>query len=215
MSSDTFRQAKERMVKEHLIARGIKNEQVLTAFKRVPREEFVPAKVKAEAYQDRPLPIGAGQTISQPYIVAEMVQALQPQPTDKILEIGTGSGYAAAILAEIVDTVHGVERKQSLADEAQTRLTKLNYDNVKLHTADGTTGWKDKDPYDGILVSAAAPEIPNSLVEQLVESGYLVIPVGTKSVQQLYQIQKLKTGELHKTKLGRVRFVPLLGIEGW
>ncbi|MBM7557387.1 protein-L-isoaspartate(D-aspartate) O-methyltransferase [Halanaerobacter jeridensis] len=215
MGDDSLNDAKEKMIKQHLIPRGIKNERVLAAFKKVPREEFVPPEIEAEAYQDRPLPIGEGQTISQPYIVAEMIQALEPTPGDKILEIGTGSGYAAAVLAEIVETVYGVERHQSLVDEAQTRLTRLNYDNVKLEVGDGTIGWAENAPYDGILVSAAAPEIPNSLVEQLVKGGYLVIPIGTKNIQQLYQIKKIEDDKITKKELGRVRFVPLLGEKGW
>ncbi|MFO7819362.1 MAG: protein-L-isoaspartate(D-aspartate) O-methyltransferase [Halanaerobacter sp.] len=215
MSDESLKQAKERMIKSHLIARGIKNERVLAAFRKVAREEFVPAKLTAQAYQDRPLPIGEGQTISQPYIVAEMVQALNPRPSDKVLEVGIGSGYAAAILAEIVTVVYGVERYQSLVEEAEQRLTNLGYDNLDLKEGDGTTGWEEYAPYDGILVSAAAPEIPKSLTEQLTEGGNLVIPVGTKAVQELYQIQKLDGGELDRTELGRVRFVPLLGEEGW
>lgn len=215
MSNEILKQAKERMIKSHLIARGIKNERVLAAFRKVAREEFVPAELAAQAYQDQPLPIGEGQTISQPYIVAEMVQALKPTPGDKVLEVGIGSGYAAAILAEIVETVYGVERYQSLVEETEQRLTNLGYDNLDLKEGDGTTGWAEHAPYDCILVSAAAPEIPNSLVEQLSKGGHLVIPVGTKSVQELYQIEKLDEGELDKKSLGRVRFVPLLGEEGW
>lgn len=215
MGHNNHTQAKRKMINQHLIARGIKNERVLRAFKDVPREEFVPDKAKSKAYQDRPLPIGEGQTISQPYIVAEMIQALDPIPSAKVLEIGTGSGYAAAILAEIVEVVHGVERYQSLADNAQQRLNRLDYDNINVHVGDGTLGWPASGPYDGILVSAAAPEIPNSLIEQLAAGGYFVIPVGTKSVQQLYQIEKLRAGTVHKNKLDRVRFVPLLGAEGW
>jgi protein-L-isoaspartate(D-aspartate) O-methyltransferase len=175
----------------------------------------LPDKLKNKAYQDRPLPIDEGQTISQPYIVAEMVQALNPQPEDKILDIGTGSGYAAAILAEIVGQVHSVERYEALARQAQSKFKELNFDNIAVHIGDGTTGWKEAAPYDGILVSAAAPEIPSSLVEQLIVDSYLVIPVGTKSLQQLYQVQKLGDADLNKSKLGSVRFVPLLGTEGW
>ena len=215
MKNSDFSEAKKRMINEDLIPRGIKNERVLRAFKDVVREEFLPDKLKAKAYQDRPLPISEGQTISQPYIVAEMIQALDPQRDDKILEIGTGSGYAAAVLAEIVETVHGVERYQSLVKQSQQNLAELDYNNINLHAGDGTKGWPEEAPYDGILVSAAAPEVPQSLLKQLVEGGYLVIPVGTKSVQELYQIQKLVDGKLHKNELGRVRFVPLIGEEGW
>ena len=215
MTEDRFFKAKERMIKEHLIPRGITESKILETFRAVPREKFVPTDLKAKAYLDRPLPIDEGQTISQPYIVAKMIQAIDPQKDDKILEIGVGSGYAAAILAQIVEQVHGVERFEDLANQAQKRLKKLEYNNIDIHIGDGTTGWKESAPYEGILVSAAAPEIPDSLVEQLVEGGFLVIPIGNKKLQQLYQIQKLAENELIKNKLIKVRFVPLFGKEGW
>ncbi|MGM0502779.1 MAG: protein-L-isoaspartate(D-aspartate) O-methyltransferase [Bacillota bacterium] len=215
MTQNTYSKLREKMVAEQLLARDINDEKVLEAFRTVPREEFVPIDLKDKAYLDRPLAIGEGQTISQPYIVAAMVQALELQSDDKILEIGTGSGYAAAIVAEIVDTVHGVERYQALAKKAQKRLEKLEYNNVTIHIGDGTTGWEESAPYDGIIVSAAAPEIPDSLIEQLVEGGYLIIPVGTKRVQQLYQVHKKDDATIDKKELSSVRFVPLLGEEGW
>lgn len=208
-------EAQEKMINNHLIARGVKDERVLAAFKNVPRTEFVPDKLKSNAYADRPLPIGAGQTISQPYIVAQMVEALNPTAEDKVLEVGIGSGYAGAILAEIVGQVYGIEKEETLVNQTEKRLTDLAYENITLTVGDGTTGWQQHAPYDAILVSAAAPEIPNSLLAQLAIGGYLVLPVGTKNIQELYQVHKLRSGSVEKKKLNKVRFVPLIGTEGW
>jgi protein-L-isoaspartate(D-aspartate) O-methyltransferase len=203
------------MIERQLKPRGIDNEQVLPAFYKVPREEFVPDKFKGRAYDDRPLPIGEGQTISQPYIVARMVEVIEPKPEDKVLEIGFGSGYAAAILAEIVDRVHGIERKEELAEAARNRLEKLGYENVEFRVGDGTKGWPEPESFNGIIVSAAAPEVPEPLVKQLAPGGRLVLPVGDKNVQTLYRIRKTEEGEVKKEKLSKVRFVPLIGEYGW
>ncbi|MCK8824657.1 protein-L-isoaspartate(D-aspartate) O-methyltransferase [Fuchsiella alkaliacetigena] len=208
-------QSRERMVEQQLRGRGIKNEAVLESMLTVPRHEFVPERLRKQAYADKPLPIGEGQTISQPYIVALMVAALDPQPTDKVLEVGTGFGYAAAVLAQIVAEVYTVERFESLAQEAERRYANLNYQNVEVKVGDGSQGWLENAPYQGIVVSAAAPSLPESLVEQLDTGGRLVIPVGERSVQSLLRVSKKNDGKLLRENLCRVRFVPLLGEEGW
>lgn len=210
-----FEEKRKRMVKRQLQSRDIKNEKVLEAFVKVPREEFVPEEYKENAFEDRPLPVKEGQTISQPYIVAEMIQALEPEPEDKILEIGSGSGYACALMSRLVREVHGVERYQVLAEYAEKIINKLGYENIYLHVGDGTTGWEEASPYSGILVSAAAPEIPEELLKQLEIGGFLVIPAGNKSVQTLYQVKKISEDEIEKRDLGKVRFVPLVGEKGW
>lgn len=209
-----FEKMCSKMIEKQLKRRGIKNKKVLEAFRVVPRHEFVPADKKKFAYEDRPLPIGAGQTISQPYIVAQMIAALDPRAEDKILEVGTGSGYAAAILAQIVDRVYGLERISKLAKKGELNCHKLGYDNVEIKAGDGTTGWPEKSPFSGIIVSAAAPEIPEKLPEQLEEGGILVIPVGSKYSQRLLRIEK-KNGNLNQQNLGGVRFVSLIGEDGW
>ena len=215
MTKTTYQEQRARMINEQLIARGIDDDAVLEAFRTVPREKFVPQERREDAYRDGPLPIGEGQTISQPYIVASMIQALQPKPEDKILEVGIGSGYAAAVLSRVVESVYGVERYSSLGQQAEERLREVECTNVEVHIGDGTKGWSKEAPYDGIMVSAAAPGIPDELLEQLVVGGCLVIPAGKKQVQQLYQVEKLNDGELKKKELGRVRFVPLVGENGW
>lgn len=202
------------MVQKQLKRRGIKDEKVLEAFREVPRHEFVPEDKRDRAYEDRPLPIGYGQTISQPYIVAEMIAALELESGDKVLEVGTGSGYAAAVLSRIVEHVYGLERIIELAEKGQKLCAGLGYDNVTIEPGDGTTGWPENAPFDGILVSAAAPEIPEPLVKQLKNGGRLVIPAGSKYSQKLLLIQK-KDEDTVKKQLGRVRFVSLIGEKGW
>ncbi|MFP4372397.1 MAG: protein-L-isoaspartate(D-aspartate) O-methyltransferase [Halanaerobium sp.] len=211
-----FERLRKKMVEEQLIKRGIKDENVLKAFRSVKREEFMLEKNKEYAYQDGAQSIDAGQTISQPYIVALMMQALKLKKSDKVLEIGTGSGYAAALLAEIVQEVYTIERIEKLAVKAENVLANLDYDNVEVKVGDGSLGWKENAPYDAILVSAAAPYVPENLVHQLNKKGRLVIPVGErKGVQQLKLITKKYNGKIKKESLEYVRFVPLLGEDSW
>jgi len=207
--------ARDEMVERDLRGRGIRDEGVLRAMASVPREAFVPPDLRHLAYADRALPLASGQTISQPYIVAAMTEALAPEPGDRILEVGTGSGYQAAVLAEIVARVYSVERIERLADEARSTLERLGYENVRIRVGDGAKGWPDAAPFDGVIVTAAAPEIPPSLVEQLrSDGGRLVAPVGSKEVQDLLRVER--RGEDVQTKiLMGCRFVPLLGDEGW
>jgi len=198
---------------EHL-QREIRDERVLTAMARVPRELFVPSNYGHVAYEDRPLPIGAGQTISQPMIVAMMTEALNLDENDKVLEVGTGSGYQAAILAELADWVVTVERHQQLAQKAKEALDKLGYINVEVHLAEPMLGWRHKAPYDAIIVSAGAPQVPQQLVDQLVGGGRMVIPVGPRHEQRLLKVIKEDHGTtVHD--LGPCRWVPLIGDEAW
>ncbi len=194
---------------------GIGDERVLAAIARVPRERFVAEELRAEAWTNGALPIGAGQTISQPYVVALMTAALGPRPTDRILEIGTGSGYQTAVLAELAGAVVSIERHAALATAAAALLDALGYRNVAVHIGDGTVGWPDSAPYDAIIVTAAAPKVPVSLLDQLSpEGGRLVIPVGALRDQDLYRIER--HGErIQERLLGPVRFVPLIGHAGW
>ncbi len=214
-SKEEMKLAREEMVDRQLKKRGIEDEKVLTAFMTVPRHKFVPADMQRMAYRDGPLPIGEGQTISQPYIVAEMIEALNLDKNDKVLEVGTGSGYATAILSRIVDKVYSIERYSLLAQKAEEIFQKLNYTNIEIKVGDGTTGWEEKAPFSGILVSASAPGVPQTLKEQVKQNGYLVIPVGDRSIQELWQIEKRGDDNYHKKSLGMVRFVPLVGREGW
>ncbi|MBA3337620.1 MAG: protein-L-isoaspartate(D-aspartate) O-methyltransferase [Chloroflexia bacterium] len=194
---------------------GIGDERVLAAIARVPRERFVAEELRAEAWTNGALPIGAGQTISQPYVVALMTAALGPRPTDRILEIGTGSGYQTAMLAELAGAVVSIERHAALATSAAALLDALGYRNVAVHIGDGTVGWPDSAPYDAIIVTAAAPKVPVPLLDQLsLEGGRLVIPVGALRDQDLYRIER--HGErIQERLLGPVRFVPLIGHAGW
>ena len=213
---NNFAKKREKMVKKQLKPRGIDDENVIRAFKEVPREKFVPDHLKEYSYQDGPLPIGDNQTISQPYIVAEMVQALQLTREDVVLEIGTGSGYEAAILSKIAEHVYSVERIQSLADKAKMILDELNYQNITIEIGDGSLGWPVGDKvFDGIIVSASAPKIPESYKNQLKIGGNLVIPVGSKASQTLYKVKKNSIENLEKINLGYVRFVPLIGEQAW
>lgn len=202
------------MVETQLIPRGIHDPLVLKAMGKVPREEFVPQHLRETAYHDNALPIAEGQTISQPYIVALMTQALELVGTEKVLEIGTGSGYQAAILAEIVQEVYSVERVTSLTDKAKQVLEKLGYRNIDFKVFNGTLGWPEHAPYDAVVVTAGAPEIPDPLVEQLKEGGRLVIPVGDSLSQDLLKIRKVK-GKPLTEDLGAVQFVRLVGEHGW
>lgn len=202
------------MVEKQIRARGISDERVLEAMRRVPRHLFVPEDWSGAAYDDRPLPIGAGQTISQPYMVAIMTEAMNLGRREKVLEVGTGSGYQSAILAEIADAVITVERKTELKDRAALLLKELGYENVEVVEGDGSKGFPPRAPYDAIIVTAGAPEIPEVLVEQLAAGGRLVIPVGNSFHQTLTRVTMAETGRKTENLEGCV-FVPLIGEYGW
>jgi len=209
-----FALARRKMVKEQLVARRIKDKRILDAMGKVPRHLFVEEGLWHQAYGDFPLPIGQGQTISQPYIVALMTDALQLKGDAKVLEIGTGSGYQAAILAELTTHVFSIERISSMASKARKILDELGCANVLIRVSDGTYGWVDEAPFDGIMVTAGAPEIPSTLVEQLKVGGRLLIPVGDEYSQILLKVVKKEKG-YHEEDLGGVRFVKLVGDHGW
>lgn len=202
------------MVQKQIEARGINDPQVLAAFYKVPRHFFVSEALMDQAYGDFPLPIGEQQTISQPFIVAEMTQALELSKDDRVLEIGTGSGYQAAILAEIVFRVYTIERIYPLYVKTRKLFDKLQYHNIVTRYSDGTSGWVDESPFDAIVVTAGAPNLPEALINQLAIGGRLVIPVGNQYSQDLIKVYKDKTG-IHKTSLGGCRFVKLVGEYGW
>jgi protein-L-isoaspartate(D-aspartate) O-methyltransferase len=207
---------REQMVATQLAARGIRDARVLAAMREVPREVFVPAELAEFAYRDSPLPIECGQTISQPYIVALMAAALKLTAQDRVLEIGTGSGYAAAVLSRIAKRVETVERHAELSQISAARLARLGYDNVAVHHADGTLGWIEAAPYDAIVVAAGGPTVPDALLDQLAMGGRLVIPVGDdRGLQSLVRVTRHADGELEREDLGDVRFVPLIGVQGW
>jgi protein-L-isoaspartate(D-aspartate) O-methyltransferase len=204
------------MVETQLMARGISDHAVLQAMHSVPREAFVLPKDAEFAYEDRPLPIGEGQTISQPYIVAWMSEGLQLVPHDRVLELGTGSGYAAAVLSCIVEEVYTVERLAVLATQAHHRLHDLGYRNVQVLHANGTLGWPAHAPYDGIVVTAGGPQVPEALQAQLVIGGRLVMPVGTSlRLQTLVRVTRTSNSAFRRETLGAVSFVPLIGTQGW
>lgn len=205
-----FARARERMVMEQLMPRGIHEERVLAAMSKVPREEFVPEDLRAVSYTDQPLPIGHGQTISQPFIVAFMTEELGLQPTDRVLEIGTGSGYQAAILAELVAEVYSIEIIEPLAKTAEATLQRLGYKNVHVKLGDGYKGWPEHAPFDAVIVTCAPDHIPQPLVDQTKEGGRMIIPVGPAGDQQLYLLEK-KQGELRRQAVSPVRFVPMTG----
>jgi protein-L-isoaspartate(D-aspartate) O-methyltransferase len=205
---DKYKALRERMVENQIEARGISDNNVLASMRIVPRHLFVPENLRDDAYGDYPLPIGRGQTISQPYIVAFMTEAVKPSKQKKVLEIGTGSGYQAAVLAEIVDSVYTIEIVPELAYEAGARLKKLGYSNIVVRSGDGYFGWGEKAPFDIIIVTAAAETIPRPLTDQLAEGGRLVMPVGGQGeVQELMLITK-KKGAISERRLTSVRFVP-------
>lgn len=202
------------MVRTQIEARGVTDPKVLFALRKVPRHLFVSEAMRDQAYGDFPLPIGEQQTISQPYIVAEMTQALQPNEDDRILEIGTGSGYQAAVLAEIVFRVYTIERIHALLVKTRKLFDTLQYHNIVTKYSDGTKGWEEESPFDGIIVTAGAPEIPKTLVSQLAVGGRMVIPVGDRYSQELIKLYKDERG-IHTTNLGGCRFVKLVGEHGW
>lgn len=203
-----------RMVEEQLIPRGICNEKVLNAFRKVPRHKFIPNENLVNAYGDYPLPVGEGQTISQPYMVALMTQCLDLKGDERVLEIGTGSGYQLAILAELAKEVYSVERIAILAQRAKTTLDALGYTNIKIKVGDGTEGWDEFAPYDGIIVTAGAPSVPEPLVGQLAEDGRLAIPIGGAFSQILMLIRK-EEGKITEEEICGCVFVPLIGKYGW
>lgn len=207
---------RDRMVAWQIAARGVDEPLVLDAMRAVPREDFVPADLAGYAYEDGPLPIGHGQTISQPYIVAVMTAAARVRPGDRVLEIGTGSGYGAAVLSKIAGEVYTVERIQGLADSARDRLAALGYGNVHVRCGDGTLGWAEHAPYDAIIVTAGGPTVPRALLDQLKPGGRLVMPLGSEPRGQRL-IRRTRTGPETYTQddLEWVAFVPLIGEQGW
>jgi protein-L-isoaspartate(D-aspartate) O-methyltransferase len=211
---DQYRTGRERMVQEQLLSRDIVDEGLLAVMSEVPRHCFVDDAMRGRAYGDHPLPIGAGQTISQPYIVAFMTQALCLTGKEKVLEIGTGSGYQAAILCRLCRQVYTVERINSLLAGARKVFDQLRYYNIRSKLDDGTVGWPENGPYDAIIVTAGGPEIPEPLIEQLADPGRLIIPVGSQHVQELQLLEK-KEGQVAVTSLASVRFVDLVGEHGW
>lgn len=207
---------REIMMNDHLLARGIRDPAVLRAMREVPREAFVAEGMEEFAYDDYALPIDEGQTISQPYIVAYMAESLELSAADRVLEIGTGSGYAAAVLSRIVSTVYTVERLAGLARSARQRLEMLGYGNIHVLEGDGTLGWPEHAPYDAIVVTAGAPDLPKPLLSQLSVGGRLVIPVGaTPYLQILVRVRRVSAEEYRSEELCPVRFVPLIGVAGW
>jgi protein-L-isoaspartate(D-aspartate) O-methyltransferase len=209
-----YRLARERMLKNQLIPRGITDKGVLEAMGKIPRHLFVEEALVGEAYNDHPLPIGHQQTISQPYIVALMTQALQLTGEEKTLEIGTGSGYQTAILAELSERVYTIERVRPLMEKARDLLAELGYTNVIFSAFDGTLGWREYMPYNAIMVTAGAPKIPETLCDQLADGGRMIIPIGDRFSQELIKIIKRKDRYQEKN-LGGCRFVDLIGVHGW
>ena len=204
------------MVANQIAARGVRDPRVLAAMRKVPREAFVSDELREFAYEDCPQPISANQTISQPYIVAFMIEAMQLQGGEKVLEIGTGSGYATAVLAEIAGQVYSVERIHTLANQAKRTLLSLGYDTIQLHEGDGTLGWPQHAPYDAIVVTASGPGVPESLLSQLKPEGRLLIPIGPDATNQELVLTTKRTHAPHKSEaIADVRFVPLIGNEGW
>ena len=215
MRDPGFEAMRRSMVEEQLMSRGISDKIVLDAFRKVPRHEFIPEKLWQNAYNDYPLPIGENQTISQPYMVALMTECLRLKGHEKILEVGTGSGYQAAILAEIVKEVYSVERFQDLAQGAEGVLKKLGYKNTKIKVDDGTLGWEEFAPFDGIIVTAGAPGIPESIVRQLKDGGRLVIPIGSGGFGQILTLVEKIGSSVRTSEICGCMFVPLIGKEGW
>ena len=209
-----FKLARERMVKNQLMPRSIRDERVLQAMEKIPRHLFIQEALAGEAYNDHPVPIGEKQTISQPYIVALMTEALELKGSENTLEIGTGSGYQTAILAELSSRVFTVERIKSLLVKARKLLAKLGYNNFLFKAFDGTLGWKDYAPFDAIMVTAGAPNVPEPLKEQLADNGRIIIPVGDRYTQELIKITR-KGESFEQESLGGCRFVNLIGVHGW
>ena len=213
--NDPYAAQRERMVRDHIAARGITDERVLAALRKVPRHVFVKDHLRTQSYGDHALPIGSAQTISQPYIVARMTELLEVQPESSVLEIGTGSGYQTAVLAQLARRVYSLERVPELAQQAIPRMRQLGLDNVKVQVFDGTVGWSEWAPYDRILVTAGAPKVPEPLLGQLAPGGILVIPEGQMQSQRLVVYRKSAKGEVRRREGEEVAFVPLLGRHGW
>lgn len=209
-----FDEQRTRMVEEQLKARGLTDERLLAVFRKVERHRFVPPEVQPQAYTDHPLPIGAGQTISQPYIVALMVSLLHLQGHERVLELGTGSGYQTAIVAELALEIFSVERLPELLIPVQERLRALGYLNVRFRVGNGSLGWPEEAPFNAILVSAAAPDVPSPLLEQLADGGRMVIPIGSPQSQMLTHVEK-RAGIIHRAEIANCVFVPLVGEHGW
>ena len=207
--------ARARMVERQIARRGVSDRRVLDAFREVPREDFVPEGLREFTYRDGPLPIGEGQTISQPWIVASMIDAAEIGPDDRVLEVGAGSGYAAAVMSRIARKVHAIDRHDELAELARERMARLGYDNVVIRTGDGTRGWPENAPFDAIIVAAGGPEVPAPLRGQLAIGGRLVIPVGDADQQLLTRVTRTAADAYRTDDLGPVRFVPLIGDHGW
>ena len=213
-SVDQNEQKRLSMVESQLKARGIASERVLEAMQKVSREQFVPDRYKKDAYNDSPLPIGSEQTISQPYMVAIMTECLDLQPNDKVLEIGTGSGYQTAVLLEITPRVYTIERLPELAEKSKNALSSAGYTSFQIRVADGSCGWPEEAPFDAIIVTSAAPEIPTVLKEQLADGGRIVVPVGPRHMQTLYKVKK-EGHTFKEEKKTQCTFVPLIGKYGW
>jgi protein-L-isoaspartate(D-aspartate) O-methyltransferase len=214
MDELSYLEPRRRMVQEQLRDRGIRDERVLTAMERVPRHRFTPEGSRHHAYHDQPLSIGLGQTISQPYMVARMTELLRPQASDRVLDVGTGSGYQAAVLAVLAEEVFTIERHEPLAAKARRVLEELGYDNVHVVVGDGSLGLPAEAPFDGIVVAAAAPDPPPALEEQLALGGRLVVPVGDSHLQTLQVVSRTRKG-VHRCNILECRFVPLVGEEGY
>lgn len=212
---DEFAKQRAQMVKEQLADRGIEDTAVLDAVRQVPREKFVPIAYQEYAYRDGPIPISAGQTISQPYVVALMLSYLQCRRIDRVLEVGTGSGYAAAVLSRMVHSVFTVERHPELVISARACFAELGYENIFVHEGDGTLGWAEHAPYNRIIVAACGPSVPRSLQMQLALNGRLIMPIGQKKRQNLVLVERRGENDFRQKKLQSVRFVPLIGSEGF
>ena len=203
------------MVDQQIARRGVGDARLLAAMRDVPRDQFVPEELRAHAHDDMPLPLGAGQTISQPYIVAVMIEAAAIKPDDRVLEVGLGSGYAAAIMSRLAAQVFAIERIAELADEAAARMAALGYDNVTIGAGDGTEGWPEQAPFDVISVAAGGPAVPQPLRDQLAVGGRLIMPIGTAAEQRLVRLVREDAETFVEQRLEAVRFVPLIGAHGW
>ena len=210
-ATDEYREKRMNMIESDIKGRGVKDKRVLAAMSKIERQRFVDSSFARSAYEDYPLPIGEGQTISQPYVVAWMTEALQLRPTDRVLEIGTGSGYQAAVLAEIVAAVYTIEIRKTLAEKADMLLRRLGYKNIMTKHADGYHGWQEHAPFDAIIVTASANHIPPPLIKQLKEGGRLIIPLGSTVYFQMLTLSTKKKGELETEQMGSVSFVPMTG----